>query len=72
MSTTPYFKKATVRIYGAFSEAEREKISQHDDRAGNLVVTIRDNSIEVAFDSSDHVYSIPIFTYSDIPRQGRT
>lgn len=57
---TPEFHKATVRIFGAFSPSEREHISQHRDIPGNLVVTIRDNQIVVAFDQSDHVYIQPI------------
>lgn len=52
----PSFKKAHVRIFGVFSEEDRRRIAAHDDIGGNLVVTIRDNEITVAFDQSDHVY----------------
>lgn len=56
----PVFKKATVRFFGGFNVDERQRIGQHEDTSGNLVVTVHDDVIEVAFDSSDHVYTLPI------------
>ena len=54
----PEFKHATVRIFGGFTSGERRRIANQVDKAGNLVVTIRDDRIEVAFDNTETVYTL--------------
>lgn len=54
--TVAEFKKANVRIFGTFTEKQIKSIASHEDKSGNLMVTIRDDEITVAFDQSDHVY----------------